>query len=43
LFAKTYRKGKTCFDDLCKALFTDSVQNSYFSKQSLKGWNLLDL
>jgi len=24
-------------------LFTDSVQNSYFSKQSLKGWNLLDL
>ena len=43
LFAKTYRKGRTCFDDLCKALFTDSVQNSYFSKQSLKGWNLLDL
>jgi len=43
LFARTYRKGKACFDDLCKALFTDNVQNSYFSNQSLKNWNLLDL
>jgi len=43
LFARTYRKSKACFDDLCKVLFTGSVQNSYFSNQSLKTWNLLDL
>jgi len=31
------------FEDLCKTLFTDNVQNSSFSNQSLKNWNLLDL
>lgn len=43
LFAKAYRNAKTCFDDIYKLLFMDSMQNSYFSNQSLKTWNLLDL
>lgn len=43
LFAKAYRKGKTFFDDMCKALFVDNIQNCYFSNQSLKMSNLLDL
>ena len=43
LFARAYRKGKTFLDDMYKSLFTDRMQNSYFSNQSLKTCNLLDL
>ena len=43
LFARAYRKGKTFLDDMYKSLFTDSMQNSYFSNQSLKTCNLLNL
>lgn len=43
LFSKAYRKGKTFFDDMCRTLFIDNTENRYFSNQSLKTSNLLDL
>jgi len=36
-------KGYLDEDDMYKSLFTDRMQNSYFSNQSLKTCNLLDL
>lgn len=43
LFAKTYGKGKACFDEIYQTLFADNTQNSYFSNEVLKTFNLLDL
>lgn len=43
LFAKAYRNAKAFFDDMCRILFVNSNQNSYFSNKLLKTWNLLEL